>query len=197
MIERDNLKTKSKMANKIKIELGGEMYTLPVKCLETRGYGENANEKYINVSHVAASSLVKQFVKKKYGTAVICRVKSSSFSGGNSIDVHICMPDGSPVPNDIYDAVDGFANLWKYGNFNGMIDMYEMSDNSGAVSDNGTTLVAGVKYVHVENRPRFGTPEWIVNEVTAGGRTFEDAIRFVDDVKSVEKAKLELENLVV
>lgn len=184
------------MANKIKIELGNVMYELPVKYLETRKYGMNADEKYIRVSHAAAGSLVKQFVKKKYGNSVICRVKSDSFSGGNSINVWLCMPDGSCVPNNIYDDVNGFANLWKYGSFNGMIDMYEMSDNSGTVSDNGTTLEADVKYVTVENRPRFETVEYAMNAVLNEGRSIEDVVKFYGK-STAEKAKKALEGLVV
>ena len=184
------------MANKIKIELGNVMYELPVKYLETREYGMNAGEKYIRVSHAAAGSLVKQFVKKKYGNAVICRVKSDSFSGGNSINVYLCMPDGSCVANNIYDDVNDFANLWKYGSFNGMIDMYEMSDNSGTVSDNGTTLEADVKYVHVENRPRFETVEYAMNAVLNEGRSIEDAVKFYGK-SAAEKAKKALEGLVI
>jgi hypothetical protein len=51
-------------------------------------------------------------------------------------------------------------------------------------------LEAGVKYAFTENQPRFGTVEWVVNEVRSG-RTFNDTVKYVD-TKIAEKAKVEL-----
>jgi hypothetical protein len=71
-----------------------------------------------------------------------------------------------------------------------MIDMYESYENSGAVSDNGLELDAGIKYAFIENQPRFGTVEWVVNEVRSG-RTFNETVKYVDS-KVAEKARVEL-----
>ena len=87
--------------------------------------------------------------------------------------------------------------MWEYGKFDGMTDMYEYT-NEGITSDNGTPLKAGVKYVHVNNRPRFGTVEAILNEVLNEGRTFEEVTRYYTDSTgrvAAAKAKLMLDKL--
>jgi hypothetical protein len=67
-----------------------------------------------------------------------------------------------------------------------MEDMYESYENSGLVTDNGTKIDAGVKYVSVENRPSFGTVEWVRYELSVG-RPFADVSRYCDP-KIVQKA---------
>ena len=42
-------------------------------------------------------------------------------------------------------------------------------------------IEAGVKYVMVYNRPRFGTVEAILNEVINEGREFAEVVRFYTD----------------
>ena len=45
-----------------------------------------------------------------------------------------------------------------------MIDMYEHNDNN-VQSDNGTEIDSGVKYLHVQNRPKFCTVPDIVRMI--------------------------------
>ena len=175
---------------KFSISFGGSTYELPTKALRTKTYGPNKGSKYVYVNPPIAGLLVKQFVKKNYPN-IICRIVSESFSGGNSLRVNVCTNVGGPVSEDIYKAISNFVNMWEYGKFNGMIDMYEDYENSGAVSDNGIELDASVKHAFTYNQPRFGTVEWVVNEVS-NGSLFEEAVRYVDK-KIAQKAKLQLQ----
>jgi hypothetical protein len=174
------------MNKKIKIQIQNETYELTEKAL--RGYGGKTK---IYISHAEASSLVRQFAKKFFPQYVV-KVSSSSFAGGNSLDVYVSTKTGGQVPPAAFEKISQFANLWEYGKFDGMYDIYESYENSGAISDNGTEIQAGVKYVHVNNRPRFGTVEAILNEVLNEGRKFEEVTKYYTDSTSrpaVVKAK--------
>jgi len=134
--------------------------------------------------------MVKQYVKslnKNY----VCKVKASHFSMGNSLNVNVCMKDGSPIPNEEYQKINSFVNLFRYGRFDGMTDYYEYEE-AKYETDNGNIIEGACKYVSVDNRPKFGTTEWIVNEVKNEGRDFENAAQYVDNQKVIEKAKLQL-----
>ena len=174
------------MSNKIQIQIGGTNYELPTKAV--RNYN---NKTYIYISHAEASLLVRQFAKKFFPQYVV-KVSSSSFAGGNSLDVYVSTPTGGSIPQSDFQQISNFANLWEYGRFDGMTDCYDHYENSGAVSDKGTEVQAGVKYVHCNNRPRFGTVEAILNEVLNEGREFEQVVKYYTDSTSrpaVGKAK--------
>lgn len=186
-----------KKNQKIQIALGGEIYELSNKCVRNYASYEEKHGKYLYISHAEAGSLVKQFVKKNYPN-VVCKVSSSSFSMGNSLDVYVHDKLGNPIPNDIYEKINEFANLWEYGKFNGMYDIYEEYESAGAVSDNGGEIRAGVKYVHVNNRARFGTVEAILYEVLSEGREFSEVVKYYTDSstkKNPARAKVILEGL--
>jgi hypothetical protein len=100
--------------------------------------------------------------------------------------VNVCNADGSPIPQSVYEAINNFANLFEYGRYNGQEDLYESYENSGLVTDNGTKIEAGVKYVSVDNRPSFGTVEWVKYEVSTG-RTYDECGRYCDS-KIIQKA---------
>ncbi len=166
-----------KNQNKIQVQINNEIYELSAKAL--RNY---QGRQYIYVSHADAGSLVKQFVKKMYKNQdVVVKVKSDSFAGGNSLDVYVHNKIGGEVSEKIFKEINQFANLWEYGKFNGMYDIFEDYEESGASTDNGFELQAGVKYVHVNNRPRFGTMEAILNEVLNEGREFLEVVKYYTD----------------
>jgi len=116
----------------LKVSIGGTIYQINEKAFRNTGYNKEPITPYFYVSHAAAGQLVKQFVKKNYPN-VECRVSSSSFAGGNSLDVHVCNPDGTPIPNAQFEAINNFANLFEYGRYDGMHDIYESYENSGLV----------------------------------------------------------------
>ena len=177
------------MSKKIKVQIQNEVYELTEKAIRTWN-----GKTRIYISHAEASSLVRQFAKKFFPQYVV-KVSSSSFAGGNSLDVYVSTKTGGPVPQQAFEKINGFANIWEYGKFDGMYDIYECYENSGLKSDKGTELQAGVKYVHVNNRPRFGTVEAILNEVLNEGRKFEEVVKYYTDSTSrpaVVKAKMML-----
>jgi len=167
---------------KIQVQINNEMYELTDKAIRNYASYENKEGKYLYISQAEASSLVRQYVKKKYGKKdVVVKVSSSSFSMGNSLTVYVHDKLGRPVSQEIYEDIENFANLWEYGKFNGMYDIYEDYENSGLTSDNGTEIKAGVKYVTINNRARFGTMEAILYEVIEEGREFGEVTKFYTD----------------
>ena len=149
---------------KFKFELEGIMFELGIKFLKKVDWNGNPLEKpVINMNHVAAANVVKQYVKKKFPNVVVSS-SSSSFSMGNSVSIYISDEYGREVDDKIITDVSAFGNLFRYGSFNGMIDMYEMNSNE-VKTDNGTEIDLGVKYIHVTNRPKFCTVPDIVRMI--------------------------------
>ena len=172
---------------KIKIQIQNEIYELTEKAIRNWG-----GKTQIYVSHAEASSLVRQFAKKFFPQYVV-KTSSQSFAGGNSLDVYVSTKTGGPIPYHHFEEISNFANLWEYGKFNGMYDIYEDYEESGAQTDKGMEVKAGVKYVHVNNRARFGTVEAILNEVLNEGREFGEVVKYYrDSTGRVAKAKAEV-----
>lgn len=169
----------------LKVQIAGTVFQINEKAFRTTGWNREPITPYFYISYVAAGQLVKQWVKKNYPN-VVCRVKGDSFAGGNSMHVNVSNPDGSPIPQADYEAINNFANLWEYGRYDGMHDIYENYTTSGLRTDNGTELQAGVKYVTVDNRPSFGTVEWARYELGVG-RTYKELSRYCD-TKVLDKA---------
>ena len=117
---------------KMVIQINGQNFEVPTTAIRTKTYGSNSGEKYIYINAPIAGSLVKQFVKMNY-SGVMCSVKSDSFSGGNSLRINLYTKMGAPVDSQIAYEVEKFANLWEYGKWNGMYDIYEDYENSGSV----------------------------------------------------------------
>lgn len=149
---------------KFKFELEGMMFELGEKFLKKTDWNGNPLKKpVINMNHVAAANVVKQYVKKKYPNVVVSS-SSSSFSMGNSVDIYISDEYGNGVDESIIKDVNRFGSQFEYGKFNGMIDMYE-HHNKDVRTDNGTEIDYGVKYLHVQNRPKFCTVPDIVRMI--------------------------------
>ena len=170
---------------KIKVQINNEMYELTTKAIRNYSSWSGKQGQYLYISHAEAGSLVRQYAKKKYGKKdVVVKVSSSSFSMGNSLDVYVHDKLGRPVSQEIYEDINNFAHLWEYGKFNGMYDIYEDYENSGVTSDNGNDIQAGVKYVTVNNRARFGTMEAILYEVIEQGREFGEVTKYYTDAST-------------
>ena len=152
------------MSKKIKFVLSGIEFQLDEKFLKTKDYyGKPLSKPQIRIDHVAGASVVKQYVKKKYPNVVVSS-SSSSFSMGNSVSIYLSDEYGNGVDESIVKDVNQFGSQFVYGKFNGMIDMYEHNDNN-VQSDNGTEIDSGVKYLHVQNRPKFCTVPDIVRMI--------------------------------
>ena len=158
------------MSKKIKFVLSGIEFQLDQKFLKTKDYyGKPFSKPQIRIDHVAGASVVKQYVKKKYPNVVVSS-SSSSFSMGNSVSIYLSDEYGNGVDESIVKDVNQFGSQFVYGKFNGMIDMYEHFDKD-VQTDNGTEIDSGVKYLHVQNRPKFcSLPDIVrmINEMMDG-----------------------------
>ena len=143
-------------SKKIAVVIEGIKFEIKAEALRTTDYWGKPIPAKVYGSGPIAGSMVKQFVKAKY-PKVICSVKSSSFANGNSLDVHVSNPDGSGVESEIFSDIARFANAFEYGRYNGWNESYESYETSGMVTEKGTEIEASVKYVHVDNKPAFGT----------------------------------------
>jgi len=174
------------MAN-LKVSIGGTIYQINEKAFRKTGWNKEPITPYFYASYVAAGQLVKQWVKNNYPN-VVCRVKGSSFANGNSMDVNVCMPDGSPISDADYQAINNFAHLFEYGRYDGQHDLYESYESSGLKTDNGTVIEAGVKYVGVDNRPAWDTPQYVLNCIRTGEYTWDTMSKYISP-KAVEQAR--------
>jgi hypothetical protein len=174
------------MAN-LKVQIGGTIYQINEKALRKTGWNKEPITPYFYASYVAAGQLVKQWVKNNYPN-VVCRVKGSSFANGNSMSVNVSNVDGSPISDVDYQAINNFAHLFEYGRYDGQHDLYESYENSGLKTDNGTKIEAGVKYVSVENRPAWDTPQYVLNCIRTGEYTWDTMSKYISP-KAVEQAR--------
>jgi hypothetical protein len=140
-------------SKKINVVVEGIKMSLPAEVVKFRNDGVTP---YVWGRGPIASSMVKQFVKAKYPN-VVCSVKSASFANGNSLDVYVSNPNGSEVEVSIYNDINRFANQFEYGKYNGMDETYDYYENSGVKTEKGMDIEAGVKYVHTNNKPMFGS----------------------------------------
>ena len=182
------------MKKKIALVIEGIKFEIPAEALRSTDYWGKPIPTKVYGNGPIAGSLVKQYVKAKY-PKVVCNVKSSSFAGGNSLDVHVSYPNGSEVESEIFSDISRFANAFEYGRYNGWDETYEYYDNAGMKSEKGTEIEAGVKYVHVDNKPAFGTPGDVVRmlrgmmagEYVWGPISLEKAIEKVKSYKVSDK----------
>ena len=145
-----------KNSKKIALIIEGIKFEIQAEALRTTDYWGKLFTPKVYANGPIAGSLVKQFVKAKY-PKVVCSVSSSSFANGNSLDVYVSNVDGSEVESSIYKDIARFADSFEYGRYDGMTECYESYENSGMKSEKGTEIEAGVKYVHVNNKPSFGS----------------------------------------
>ena len=183
-------------SKKIAIVVNGVKIELPAEVIRMRNDGVTP---YVYGSPVIAGKIVKAYTKFKYPNILIW-TKSSSFANGNSLDVDMCMVDGSEVEASIYSDISNIANSFEYGKFNGWTDCYDSYEESGLKTDKGMEIEAGVKYVHVGNKAPFGTypdvirmlTDMIAGKYVWGPLTLDKAIEKVKSYKvsdsNIEKA---------
>ena len=154
-----NLKI-NKMSKKFKFSIQGTEFQLPLSQVQQDSY--NNNEKYIYMNAKSAASIIKQFVKKNYPNIKVW-AGSEVYSGGSSVRVNVSESDGSPVDSIIFDDIQKWESMLKGGSFNGMIDMYEMREDSPS-TDNGTPLKYFPSYIFIENRPKWDSIEYWISQ---------------------------------
>lgn len=108
---------------------------------------------YLYVPTAGVAQVIRQYIKQKWGVKV--QISSSTFSGGDSVDVYLPCVD-----EKLYDEIRlEVRGLFSAGHFNGMIDLYEYkSDDSFIhIQHNGKKADVSAKYISVRNTPKWGT----------------------------------------
>ena len=165
------------MSKKIKLTIQGVNYELPKSAVVLKGSSQWEDETYIQMRAKYCSSIIKQYVKKNFPLLNVWAT-SSVYSGGSSCDIYVSNQDGSSVDKDIYEQIENFSQLFKGGSFNGMEDIYEYRTDD-PTTDNGTPMKYFPSYVFVNNKPKWGTVEYWMNEWNELKDHFEDKTEFL------------------
>jgi hypothetical protein len=148
------------MTKKVKIQIQGNEFLIPETTIGKDTY--NGDKPYVYMRAKTCALIIKQFVKKNY-PHLVCSATSDVYSGGSSVRVNVCKKDGSKVDQSEFDKISEWKWVFQGGTFNGMIDMYEMREDS-PTTDNGTPLKYFPSYVFIENKPNWGSKEYWMNE---------------------------------
>ena len=165
------------MSKKIKLTIQGVNYELPKSAVVFKGSSQWEDETYIQMRAKYCSSIIKQYVKKNFPLLNVWAT-SSVYSGGSSCDIYVSNQDGSSVDKDIYEQIENFSQLFKGGSFNGMEDIYEYRTDD-PTTDNGTPMKYFPSYVFVNNKPKWGTVEYWMNEWNELKDHYKDKTEFL------------------
>jgi len=86
--------------------------------------------------HAAAAKAIRTELKKH---GIKAKVRADSYSMGSSVNIYL-----NDIPPHILEPIKTFCNQYQYGHFNGMEDIYEMSNNNQDLPQ--------VKFVFVNNK---------------------------------------------
>lgn len=148
------------MSKKIKFVIFGVEVQLPSSAVRQDSYNK---EPYIHMGAKNTASVIKQYVKKKYGDRITVWSTSEVYSGGSSVRVNIWSKNGSPAPLSIYEDIKAVGNSMVAGHFDGMYDIYEYN-SPDLKSEKGTDLKYFPSYVFVTNDPKWDSPEYWLKE---------------------------------
>ena len=185
----DNLNLK-RMNKKVKISIQGNQFLIPSDSVSYDTY--NNNEPYIYMRAKLCASIIKQFVKKEFPNVVVSAT-SDVYSGGSSVRVNVCNPDGTSLPEADFKRISNWKYILQAGSFNGMIDMYEDREDS-PTTDSGTPLKYFPSYIFIDNKPAWDTVPYWLNEIVNEGRTFGEETKYMSKkvVERVQKALVEV-----
>jgi hypothetical protein len=108
------------------------------------------------------ASIIKQFVKKNYPNLKVW-AGSDVYSGGSSVRVEVCNPDGSSVSPSIFEKISEWKYILQGGSFDGMYDIYNYREDN-PTTDAGTPMKYFPSYVFIDNKPKWGSVEYWMNE---------------------------------
>ena len=149
------------MSKKMKFQFNKMTFELPTTALQSKRWDDN--KPFINMNAKSTASVIKQYVKQKYGNSIVVWSTSDVYSGGSSVRVNVSTSVGSPVAINIYNDIVLFANSFKAGRFDGMYDCYEYRSDE-VTTDNGTQMDYFPSYIFVENKPKWDSVEYWLNE---------------------------------
>ena len=167
------------MSKKLKFQLNGQEFQLPLNSYREETWGGNL-EKYIHMSAKNCASVITQFVKKNYPELKVW-AGSDVYSGGSSVRVSVCNKDGSEVDSETFDKISQWKHILQGGNFNGMEDIYEYREDT-LCTDKGMELKYFPSYIFIDNKPQWGSVEYWVNQYNE----YKSNINNPDYAKQVE-----------
>jgi hypothetical protein len=145
----------------MKFQFNKMTFELPSTALQSKRWDDN--KPFINMNAKSTASVIKQYVKQKYGNSIVVWSTSDVYSGGSSVRVNVSTSVGSPVAINIYNDIQLFAYNFKAGRFDGMYDCYEYRSDE-VLTDNGTQMDYFPSYIFVENKPKWDSVEYWLNE---------------------------------
>jgi hypothetical protein len=148
------------MTKKIKFQFNQMTFELPSNSVQTDRWD---NTQFIYMGAKNTASVIKQYVKQKYGKRLTVWSTSDVYSGGSSVRINVCSKNGSVTPYEMYQDIQNFTYNFKAGRFDGMTDCYEYRDDK-PTTDKGMELKYFPSYIFVENRPSYGTVEYYLQE---------------------------------
>ncbi len=151
------------MSKKVKISIQGNEFLIPSESIQTYTNNPHLNpETYVYMRAKLCASIIKQYVKKNFPNLKVW-ASSDVYSGGSSVRVEVCNQDGSQVNPIDFEKISNWKHILQGGTFNGMIDMYESREDS-PTTDAGTPMKYFPSYVFIDNKPKWGTVEYWVNQ---------------------------------
>ena len=91
--------------------------------------------------HALCAKQIREMLKKDYPT-LKCRVRSSSYSMGDSVTIYLPSSLEEDDYRELYDEIETKTRKHQYGHFNGMEDIYEY--------DNVDSSIGQTKYLFIE-----------------------------------------------
>ena len=170
------------MSKKLKFKLNDNEFLLPLDSYREQTWGGNL-EKYIHMSAKNTATVIKQYVKSNFPQLKVWGV-SDTYSGGSSTRIYVCNVDGSPVDSDTYKKIEQWKWILSGGSFNGMEDIYEYREDE-LTTDAGMALKYFPSYIFIDNKPKWGTVEYWLNEF----ETFKDNLYNPDYARIVKLVK--------
>ena len=169
------------MSKKVKISIKGTEFLIPSTFI-------NYDEKtpYIYMRAKLAASIIKQYVKKTYPNLKVWS-KSSVYSGGSSVDVDVCNSDGTSITDSkIWDDISSWKSILQGGSFDGMYDIYNYREDS-PTTDKGTPLKYFPSYIFINNKPKWGSWEYWLNQWNLKDEYYQGTINTIDEFLSHNK----------
>ena len=167
---------------KLKFSINKNEFTLPLDSYREQTWGGSL-EKYIHMSAKNSATVIKQFVKQNFPQYKVWAV-SDTYSGGSSTRIYVCNEDGSSIPTEDYKRIEQWKWILSGGSFNGMEDIYEYREDE-LTTDNGMALKYFPSYIFIDNKPKWGTVEYWLNEY----ETFKDNLYNPDYARIVKLVK--------
>jgi len=172
------------MSKKVKISIKGNEFLIPSESVGSDKYSNG--EQYIYMRAKLVASIIKQFVKKNYPQLKVWG-GSDVYSGGSSVRVEVCNQDGSPVESSIFKKISEWKHILQGGSFDGMYDIYNYREDNPC-TDAGTPMKYFPSYVFIDNKPKWGSVEYWMNEwnewcrITTSDNMTENQKEWTDNV---------------